>query len=225
MAVQLAGVGARLAAGGEVTPIAAIPVVAGAPEIVVHGVRTAPGGASGDPGGSAIVSVAGGPQRAVTVGEGVSGAWVLVAVVADGVVLSDGSRRVQVGLRGGLSRAGGAVSPEAAGDIPVDADRAVDRTLEPSPTDLAALEQALVLRPVRRGADLLGFEISAAGGDVAALLAGGLRPGDRLVTVNGLWFTPATEAAMRASLRQGSGVEVTLDRGRERLSLRLVPAG
>ena len=197
---------------------------------VLHGVRSEGTKAGERSTGTAIISFQGGPQQLFELGDRVGAGVTLAEVAPDHVILRQSEARVRLDFAGGA--AGLSDRTSAAAGARVSAPNAADR---PWDTDLgsfiykpAQLSRRLTLAPLRRGEEWLGFEVGAEGQSEAsrsALREAGLRPGDVLITANGLWITQDTQEAFKASLELGRTVEVVLDRGSQRLRLRLEAEG
>lgn len=165
-------------------------------------------------GGSAILALRDGPQRAHAVGEEVAPGVVLAGVQADHVLLDDGGSRHALHF----------VLPEgtpARRMVPVTQAPALSSSA-PQPTapaadaampavDPAALLGAMGLRPDETDGRVTGYTIVPRG-DAAVLRQAGLQAGDVLLSVNNEALDPELHAALAATLAGASTITLTYRR-------------
>jgi len=154
----------------------------------------------GDGFGTAILSPSGGQQGAYAVGEEVTPGVALALVASDHVEIDVNGQRMRVAFPG----ANAAPVLQAAASLPANymaAGRAAN---------LPTLS-GLPLQPASRNGQQVGFEVTPhdAGGMLAAA---GLRPGDVLLSVNGVSAASADLATYRAQLLSGQSVDIRFER-------------
>lgn len=154
--------------------------------------------------GTAIIAAAGGAQGAYAVGETVANGARLAAVATDHVELDIGGQRMRLSFPG----ASDATSPiliAGLADAPADY-RAV------AGADSPLLINSLALQPVNRNGRPAGFEVMPQA-DGGLLSAAGLRPGDVLLSVNGIDAAAGGDlSAYREQLMSGQRVLIRYER-------------
>jgi S1-C subfamily serine protease len=155
-------------------------------------------------GGSAIIAAAGGAQGAYAVGEEISSGVRLAVVSGEHVELDVGGRRMRLSFPGSRN----AEAPVFASQI-VDAS-ADYRASAGSATPL--LLNSLALQPVSRNGRPAGFEVMPQATD-GLLSAAGLRPGDVVVSINGIYASAGGDlSAYRKQLAAGQPVIIRYER-------------
>lgn len=158
-------------------------------------------GVAGD--GTAIIAVSGGAHGAYAVGETVANGARLTAVATDHVELDIGGQRMRLSFPG----ASGATSPLLTASI-ADAPADYRASVEASPL----LINSLALQPVNRNGRPAGFEVMPQA-DGGLLSAAGLRPGDVLLSVNGIDASAGGDlSAYREQLMSGQQVLIRYER-------------
>jgi general secretion pathway protein C len=185
----------------------------GAGPAVLHGVRAGPGGR-----GSAILSIGGGPQRSVTVGEEVEPDLVLLAVARDHVILGRGGGRQRVGFP--TPQSSPATSPSAtAGFAPAPAAPPVSSNDGPSLDPRRLLGQTSLV-PRLRGGQPAGYTVYPRGGS-DVLRQAGLQQGDVLLSVDGVALTPERVSELPQSLAASTSAEIRFERGGQIMTARI----
>lgn len=169
----------------------------------------------GSLGGSAIVAMADGPQRAWLAGEEIAPGVVLAEVHADHAVLEAGGRRSLLRFaaahKASGTSAGRAVAQAARAPMAtVSATTGPPGTSDPG-IDPAALLAEAGLSPVESDGGAPGYTIIPRG-DGAALRQAGLQAGDVLLSVNGQALTPERYAELPAELAGASTITLTYRR-------------
>lgn len=170
--------------------------VADASGFVLHSTRAMADGIS-----TAILSPSGGQQGAYAVGEEITPGVTLAMVASDHVEIDVGGQRMRVAFPG----APAAPAIRMAANLPADYNASAKS---------AALSSVsgLPLQPVSRNGRPAGFEVMRHA-DGGVLAAAGLKPGDILVSVNGVSAAAADLSAYRAQLLSGQPVEIRFERG------------
>lgn len=159
-------------------------------------------GFAGD--GTAIIAVSGGAQGAYAVGEAVANGARLTAVATDHVELDIGGQRMRLSFPGASDTTSPLLTAGLA-DAPADY-RAVAATASPP------LINSLGLQPVSRNGRPAGFEVMPQA-DGGLLSAAGLRPGDVLLSVNGIDASAGGDlSAYRDQLMSGRQVLIRYER-------------
>jgi general secretion pathway protein C len=205
LAVRLSSIEDPFARGGTVAAASA----AEASGFVLHATRMMKDGY-----GTAILSPSGGQQGAYAVGEEIAPGVMLATVGADHVEIDVGGRRMRLTFPG----AGAAPALQMAGSLPADYSAAAKSATVPSVS--SSTLGGLPLQPVSRNGQPAGFEVMPhANGGVLA--AAGLKPGDILISINGVSATSADLSAYRAQLLSGQSVEIRFERDGQILTARL----
>lgn len=154
----------------------------------------------GDGLGTAILSPSGGQQGAYAVGEEVTPGVALALVASDHVEIDVNGQRMRVAFPG----ANAAPVLQAAASLPANYTAAARAASVPTLSGLP-------LQPASRNGQQIGFEVMphAEGG---VLAAAGLRPGDVLLSVNGVSAASADLSAYRAQLLSGQSVDIRFER-------------
>ncbi len=204
-AVRLSQIDDPFARGGSAATVS----VSEASGFILHATRM-----MNDGYGTAILSPSGGQQGAYAVGEEIAPGVMLAMVAADHVEIDVGGRRMRLAFPGAST----APAIQMAGNLPADYSAAAKAATVPAVNvpDMAGLP----LQPVSRNGQPAGFEVMAhANGGVLA--AAGLKPGDILVSVNGVSAASADLSAYRAQLLSGQSVEIRFERDGQILTARL----
>jgi general secretion pathway protein C len=171
---------------------------------VLHATR-----ALGQGEGTAIISPTGGQQGAFAVGEEITPGVVLSMVASDHVEIDVGGQRMRVAF----PNAQAAPVIQMASRLPADYSAAAAAASVPA-------LPGLPLQPVSRNGQPAGFEVMPHA-DAGVLASAGLRPGDLVLSVNGVSAANADLAAYRAQLLSGQPVEIRFERGGQVMTARL----
>lgn len=163
----------------------------------------------GDGLGTAILSPAGGQQGAYAIGEEVTPGVALARVASDHVEIDVNGQRMRVGFPG----ANAASVLQAAASLPATYNAAARAASVPTLSGLP-------LQPASRNGRQIGFEVMPHAG-TGALAVAGLRPGDIVLSVNGVSAASADLSAYRTLLLSGQPVDIRFERGGQLLSARL----
>lgn len=154
--------------------------------------------------GTAIIAAAGGAQGAYAVGETVANGARLAVVASDHVELDIGGQRMRLSFPG-ASGAPSSLLTASITDAPADYRTGAEVS---SPM----LINALALQPVNRNGRPAGFEVMPQA-DGGLLSAAGLRPGDVLLSVNGIDASAGGDlSAYREQLMSGQQVLIRYER-------------
>ncbi len=178
----------------------------------------------------AIIAPKGGDHRVYGVGDALPGGATVAEIQVDRVMLKRGGRlevlklvkdaKLATGAKARPRRSGAAQSPSRRVDYR--SNRQLARTLgqyqkqlREDPLTLANLAR---VKPVRDGEQLIGYKLSP-GRDPRLLSRFGLRPGDILVSVNGIDLNgPERMATVAEELANAEGVDLEVLRGRAKLA-------
>lgn len=174
---------------------ARVAAVADASGFILHSTR-----AWGDGLGTAILSPSGGQQGAYAVGEEITPGVALAVVSDDHVEIEVNGQRMRVAFPGASS----APILQASTGLPASYSAAARSANVPSLSGLP-------LQPASRNGQAIGFEVMPHA-DGGVLAAAGLRPGDILLSINGVSAASADIAAYRAQLLSGQPVDIRFER-------------
>lgn len=169
--------------------------VADASGFVLHSTRAMTDGVS-----TAILSPSGGQQGAYAVGEEITPGVMLAMVASDHVEIEVSGQRMRVAFPG----ASAVPAIQMATSLPADYSAAAKSAALPGVSGLP-------LQPVSRNGRPAGFEVMRHA-DGGVLAAAGLKPGDVLLSVNGVSAAAADLSAYRAQLLSGQPVEIRFER-------------
>jgi len=169
--------------------------LADATGFVLHSTR-----AWGDGLGTAILSPSGGEQGAYAVGEEVAPGVALALVASDHVEIDVNGQRMRVGFPG----ASAAPVLQAAASLPANYSAAARSASIPTLSGLP-------LQPASRNGQQVGFEVMPHA-ESGVLAAAGLRPGDVLLSINGVSAASADLSAYRTQLLSGQSVDIRFER-------------
>lgn len=184
-------------------------------DLKLYGTREERGG-----GGSAIIGPPDGEQASYAVGDEVAPGVKLAAVFFDFVLLDSGGQQRKLfidGAEGGDDT--GPAAPAPPGQQPA-------ATAPAAPgTTAGALRRAVRLAPRNAGGRVTGILVQPAG-DLAAFAAAGFRPGDVIVSVNGVRISsPQDVAQFQSSLVAGARLSLGVERGAATVPIALNLAG
>ncbi len=178
----------------------------------------------------AIIAPKGGDHRVYGVGDALPGGATVAEIQVDRVMLKRGGRlevlklvkdaKLATGAKAGPRRSGAAQRPSRRVDYR--SNRQLARTLgqyqEQLRKDPLTLANLARVKPVRDGDRLIGYKLSP-GRDPRLLSRFGLRPGDILVSVNGIDLNgPERMATVAEELANADGVDLEVLRGRAKLA-------
>lgn len=180
---------------------------AAAATYALHGVRAGFGGR-----GSAILSVSGGPQKSLAVGEEIEPGVVLRAVAADHVILARGGAGFRVDFP--ALQPGAAVVPVMAPPPAPPAPGSAAASVGSAP----AIFSGVTFEPRTRPGLPTGFEIQGGG---EALRNAGLQPGDLVLSVDGAALTAERARRLPQDLAGAAGAEIRFDRNGQIMTTRI----
>ena len=180
----------------------------------LYGVRVAGGGR-----GSAIIAGPDGRQVSVGVGETVADGVTLVSVANDHAIIRRGGSQERL------------VFAPAPASAPTPSPIALRQPTQPAagqgggaagatPVDRSGVVNAIGLQPRRVDGRVNGF-ILIPRGDASGLAAAGLRPGDVILTVNGLEVTPENQPELMQDLRNAPAAVIGFERDGSPMSVTL----
>jgi general secretion pathway protein C len=158
--------------------------------------------------GTAILSASGGQQGAYAIGEEITPGVTLALVAHDHVEVDVGGRRMRVSFPDAMAPA-----MQMALSLPADYSAAAKASAIPSLSGLP-------LQPVSRDGAQAGLEVMPQA-DSRMLAATGLKPGDILLSVNGVSAATANPDSYRQQLLSGQPVDIRFERGGHVQSIRL----
>lgn len=180
----------------------------------LFGVRVAGGGRS-----SAIIAGPDGRQVSVGVGETISDGVTLVSVAGDHVVIRRGGSDERL-VFAPPPPAGSAPPPPPSRPAATGGAPAGLSTGGEGAVDRSGVVNAIGLQPRRVDGRVQGF-ILIPRGDASGLAAAGLRPGDVILTVNGLEVTAENQPELMQDLRQAPQAVIGFEREGQPMSVTL----